>query len=492
MLKHKIHISHILLIVTFIACAGDVGLGGQRAMAMTEEEEIRIGKEAHKQILQQYRVYNNKNLQKYVQFIGQKLAEKSSRPHLKYSFIVLDSEDVNAFALPGGYIYVTRGLMAYLNSEAELAAVLGHEIGHVAARHASRQESASKVANFGTKLAAILGAMYVPGLDPSISSDLLGVGSNALLKGYGRDHELESDELGAEYLAKSGYDTQALMDVITTLKNQESYEYKLARQEGRKPRVYHGLFASHPSNDKRLKEAIENADNIKTDGPTYQGNDAYLNLINGLSFGVDARKGLVVGSNFYHGPLGYAIRFPKGWHVDNKSKVTIARNKTNSALIQISIMGADRKLSPKDYMINRLGLKGLRYEQSLTINGLAAHSGQVVVNSPYGRRLSRVTVIYFGRRAMIISSATKDGAGINRFDPVFLETAKSFRPMSRQERMAAGQKRIKIIRADENTTYKSLAAISPLQNMAEQQLRLLNGDYPLGEIEPGKMIKIIQ
>ena len=150
--------------------------------AMTEAEEIELGKEGHKQVLQQYRVYNNENLQKYVQFIGQKLAAVSSRPHLEYSFLVLDTDEVNAFALPGGFIYVTRGLMSYLKSEAELAAVLGHEVGHVAAEHPSRQEAASKVADFGTKLAAILGSMYVPGLNPNVSADLLGVGSNALLR----------------------------------------------------------------------------------------------------------------------------------------------------------------------------------------------------------------------------------------------------------------------------------------------------------------------
>lgn len=492
MLKYQTNYLRIFLIAVCAVFLGDVGLVSHQAMAMSEEEEIKIGEEAHKQILQQYRVYNNKNLQNYVDFIGQKLAEKSSRPHLDYSFLVLDSEEVNAFALPGGYIYITRGLMAYIKSEAELAAILGHEIGHIAARHASKQESASQAANLGSKLAAILGALYVPGLDPNISSDLLGIGSDALLKGYGRDHELEADELGAEYMAKSGYDTQALMDVITTLKNQESFEYRLARLEGRKPRIYHGLFASHPSNDKRLQEAIKNADKFKTDDPVYKGDGTYMNLINGLSFGVDARKGLIVGSNFYHGPLGFAIRFPEGWHVDNKSNVTTARNKTDSAIIQISIMGADRRLSPKDYMVNRLGMKGLRNGESLNIKGFPAHSGQVTVNSPYGRRLARVTVIYFGTRAVILSSATKDGGGIHRFDPVFIETAKSFRPMSRQERMLAGQKRIKIIRADENTTYKSLAANSPLMNLVEEQLRLLNNDYPLGEIEPGELIKIVE
>lgn len=488
--------THRPRIAVLLVTAGWLVLGypahGGRIMAMSETEEIAIGKEAHQQILQQYRLYRNPDLQKYVQFIGEKLAEKSARPHLDYTFLILDSEEVNAFALPGGYIYITRGLMAYLKSEAELAAVLGHEIGHVAARHAARQDTAQKAADLGTKLAAILGALYVPGLDPNVGADLLGVGSNALLKGYGRDHELEADELGAEYLAKSGYDTQAMLDVITTLKNQESYEYQLARLEGRKPRVYHGLFSTHPSNDKRLQEAVANAGQRVTDGPVYRGDDTYLNLINGMTFGQDFRQGVVVGSNFYHGPLGYAIRFPDGWLIENKANIVIAANKTNSALIQVNYMGADRRLAPRDYMTNRMGLRGLRNEQSLTINNLPAHTAQVVVNSPFGRRLARVTVVYFGNRAIILSGTTQDSGGINRFDPVFLETARSLRPMSRQERLAAGQQRIRLIQAEADATYESMAAESPLRNLAEEQLRLLNGDYPVGEIEPGEIIKIIQ
>lgn len=460
--------------------------------AMSEADEIKIGQKAHEQILQQYRVYNNQDLQKYVQFIGEKLASKSARPNLKYTFVILDSEEVNAFALPGGYIYITRGIMAYLKSEAELAAVLGHEVGHVAARHAAKQDTASKAASLGTALAAILGSMYVPGLDPSVSSDLLGVGSNALLKGYGRDQELEADALGAEYLVKSGYDSHAMLDVITTLKNQEDYEYKLARLEGRQPHIYHGLFATHPDNDQRLKEAVANADKLVAEGPVYMGDDTYLNLIDGLNFGANVREGIVIGSNFYHGPLGYAIHFPDGWYVDSKVSTVIARNKTDTALIQINYMSADRGMPPGDYMAKRLGLKGIRSGQNLTINNFPAYTGQLIVNSPFGKRLARVTVIYFGGRAIIISGITKDSGGINRYDQVFLETARSLRSMSGQERMAAGQQRIRIIKSDANTTYQSLGENSTLHNLAEEQLRLLNGDYPTGELKSGKLIKIVQ
>ena len=489
MMRKNLSMTPVMLV---LALCGWYVTGAHQVMAMTEQQEIEIGKEGNKAVLQKYRAYNNPGLQKYVNYVGNKLAEKGDRPNLKYSFLVLDTDEVNAFALPGGYIYITRGLMAYLNTEAELAAVLGHEIGHVTARHASRQESASKLADIGTTLAAILGSIYAPGLNPNISKDLLSVGSGALLSGYGRDFELEADQIGAQLLAKTGYDPHAVIDVLSTLKDQESYEFKLARLEERKPHVYHGLFASHPDNDTRLKEIIGTADKLKTDEPTYAGRDAYLNLINGLSYGQDARQGIVVGRGLYHGPLGFAMLFPGHWHIDTRSNTTQAFPETRLALIQINYFTADLRLSPRDFMANKLGFTGLRNEQDLAINGLPAHSGQAYINTPYGQRLSRVTLIYFGRRAYLITGMTKDTRGLGRYDDDFMETTKSFRPMSQAERRAARQLRIRVIQANADTSYTSLAQASPLENLAEEQLRLINEAYPNGNIKSGDAVKIIQ
>ena len=478
--------------VLVLALSAGYALAAQRAMAMTEQQEIEIGREGNKAVLQKYRVYNNPGLQKYVNYVGNKLAEKSDRPNLKYQFLLLDTDEVNAFALPGGYIYITRGLLAYLNSEAELAAVLGHEIGHVTARHAAQQESASKLADIGTTLAAILGSMYVPGLNPNISKDLLNVGSSALLSGYGRDMELQADQIGAQLLAKTGYDPHAIIDVLTTLKNQESYEFKLARLEERKPHVYHGLFASHPDNDTRLKEVVGTADKLKTDEPTYAGRDAFLNLINGLSYGQDASHGVIVGRGLYHGPLGYAMLFPRYWHIDTKRNTVQAFPESRFALLQVYYFSADRRISAADFMGKKLGYTDLRDSQDLSINGLPAHTGKAYVNTPYGKRLARVTLIYYGRRAYLIVGMTKDLRGLDRYDDDFLATVRSFRPMGQAERRAARQLRIRLIRADSGTTYQALAAQSPLENLAEEQLRLINEAYPNGTITPGETLKIIQ
>ncbi len=253
----------VLLLISIFAftllqgCATNPVTGDQDFVLMSESEEISLGAKYNEQILREMSVYPDPELAAYVDQVGQRIAKVSHRPQLNYHFTVIDTPTVNAFALPGGYIYITRGILAYLNSEAELAAVLGHEIGHVTARHSVRQQSAATATGIaGTVLGAATG---VPG-----SQDLFSVFGKAMLSGYGREQELESDRLGAQYLARSGYDPQAMLEVIGVLKNQEQFEQQRAREEKREARAYHGVFATHPDNDKRLQEVIAEADRLKT------------------------------------------------------------------------------------------------------------------------------------------------------------------------------------------------------------------------------------
>ena len=232
-------------------CAANPVTGKQDFVLMSEDAELSIGRQNNPKIIQQFGRYDDDALQAYVQKIGEKLAAVSHRPNLVYRFTVLDSQEVNAFALPGGYVYITRGLLAYLNSEAELAAVLGHEIGHVASRHGVRQQSAATAT--GLIAAIIAASTNVRG-----ANDALNALGTALVRGYGREHELEADGLGAEYLARAGYDPRAMLDVIRVLKNQESFEKQLAKKEDREPRIYHGVFARHaPAKGRHGSESSE-------------------------------------------------------------------------------------------------------------------------------------------------------------------------------------------------------------------------------------------
>ncbi len=268
------------------ACSTNPVSGKKDFSLISKDQEVQMGKQAHQDILKKQRPYNNARLQSYVNSIGQQLASKSHRSNIRYTFTVLDDPSVNAFALPGGYVYVTTGLMAYLNSEGELAGVLGHEIGHVTARHGVQQASAG----MATSVLVDLITKKAGG-----NSKMLNQLGSAMLSGYGRKHELEADRLGAEYLAGVGYSPNNMIDVIGVLKAQEVYA---ARQQGRRGGSYHGVFSSHPSNDKRLQEVVGAAKSIKSAGTRSANRDAYLKQINGLKFRISKnRTGRIVVGN---------------------------------------------------------------------------------------------------------------------------------------------------------------------------------------------------
>ena len=287
-------------------CATNPVTGGADFVMMTEEQELSLGRKADAEVRKQYGVYEDAALQAYLNRVGQKLARASHRPGISYRFTVVDSPEINAFALPGGYVYVTRGILPYLESEAELAAVVGHELGHVTARHGVRQQSAAMATGLGV---SVLGAA-IPGLGGSVAQNVADVISTAVLSSYGRDQELEADRLGAQYLARTGYDPQAMIRVVEVLKNQELFDAEVAKKEGREPRAYRGLFASHPDNETRLKEVVGEASKLARGGG-FEGEAEYRKAIDGIVWGDSPQQGIVRGNSFYHAELGFALSFPR-------------------------------------------------------------------------------------------------------------------------------------------------------------------------------------
>ena len=470
------------------SCAQNPVSGKNNFVLMSEQDEIEMGRTTHPTILKQYRRLEDPALQAYVQEIGERLAQKSHRSHLIYRFTVLDSTEVNAFALPGGYIYITRGLLAYLNSEAELAAVLGHELGHVTARHSVRQVSAAKATGLGLAIGSIL----IPELRNQGAQDLFNVLGNAWISGYGREHELESDRLGAEYLASSGYDPQAMLKVIGVLKNQEIFEKQVAKEEGREARAYHGVFASHPDNDTRLQEVVAKANSLKTSTATHLNRDALLKKLDGLTFGDSEHDGIRRANNFYHKDLGFALSFPTGWRVENLPDQLMARPPANDALLMVSTTDLNERIPPSEFMAKRLKIGQLTQGETLKINGMEGYTAIATVNTPFGRRPTRFSVVYFKNQAFIFVGSAKDEKAPNRYDGEFLQTARSLHGLTDQELRLAKALQIKIIKASTNTRYAELARTSNIQHHAEEQLRLLNGDYPNGEPVASEQIKIVE
>jgi predicted Zn-dependent protease len=469
-------------------CATNPVTGGKDVVTISEQKEIEIGRQMHPQILKQYGRFEDEQLQMYVNDIGQKIAAKSHRPDLQFTFTVLDSDEINAFALPGGYVYITRGIMAYLNSEAELVAVLGHEVGHVTARHAVRQQTGATAASVGTTLIGILtgntGLMQVADL-----------ASTALVSGYGRDMELEADSIGAQYLDRLGYDPEAMIDVVRLLKNQEQLEVKMAREEGRKPRVYHGVFSTHPDNDTRLKEVVDSAGKVKpSDASRPSNREAYLARISGLPLGPSREQGVVNGSRFYHADMGFTIAFPTGWSVQNTPDKIIGASPQKDAVLQLYVMGQPPNTGPKEFLSRNLRNIPLANPEELKVNGLPGYTAIARDDAlPWGNRgPQRYAVVYLNNLAYVFKGATRTGSALSATDPLFMSSIGTLRRLKDNEFQLAEPRRIRIIKATDGMRVEDLARNSPIKKYPVERLRLLNDLYPDKQPTPGQLVKVVQ
>ncbi len=468
----------------YSGCATNPVSGKKDFVLMTEAQEINLGKQAHQQVMKQYRPYNDPALQSYVEGLVDELGKKSHRANLVYHVTVLDSPQINAFALPGGYLYITRGIMVYMNSEAELAGVLGHELGHITARHGVRQQSAGTVAGI---LGAGVGILTGSGQ----AAQAANIGSTALIRGYGRSHELEADRLGAEYLANVGYDPQEMLNVVEILKDQEEFDKQLAKEEGREPRAYHGTFSTHPANDARLQEVVGAANNIKTAATREAGREKFLKYMDGAVLGTSEKDGVIRKNKFYHTDLNLFVEFPEGWKVDNLPDRLIAQPKTGDAQLQITVDDLNKKQTPKEYLNEQF--KGqISNGQPVQTANFQGYTGYTNLNTKGGKVPSRVAAVFQGKRIYQVLIAGKDGNALNKYDAAGLTTIKSMRQLKNAERILAKPKNIKLIRAKSGDTFASLAKRSDIATHAEEQLRLLNGMYPDGEPKAGQLIKIVQ
>ncbi|MGB9150005.1 MAG: M48 family metalloprotease [Burkholderiales bacterium] len=469
--------------VTLIAsCATNPVTGKRQLNLMSESEEIALGKQADADVKKEYGVYNDPALQAYVNEIGQKLARNSQRANLQWHFTVVDSPEINAFALPGGYIYVTRGIMAHLNSEAELAGVIGHEIGHVTARHGAQQQSQSTIAQVGAVAAEILGQVYggVQGLGEVASN----IGQAVILK-YSREHELQSDQLGADYLSRAGYNPKTMVTVIGTLKAQELAAAERGRVQGKTPQRMPDWLSSHPSNDQRLNDIV----NIAAKYPVVPGDgnrNGYLQRTGNMTFGDSREQGVSRGNNFYHDPLNFTITVPQGWKFQNSpDKLVMINAAGDAALIMASVTGAGA--NPNE-IFKAVFKPDSGQVSNTSVGGLPATSFK---GSSQGKAVQGILLAYGGQQFMFVPQA-KDDAAMQRARNEMSTALNGFHAMTPAERQAARPYNLRTVSAQRGMTFASLARNSPLGQFAEQQLRLLNGLYPSGEPTPGQLVKYVE
>ena len=471
----------LLGLLQLAGCALNPATGRSDFVMMSEREELELGQRYNEEVLKQYPRYADEKLQAYVQRVGERVARHSHRSQLNYRFTVVDSPDINAFALPGGYIYIHRGLLAYLNSEAELAAVLGHEVGHVTARHSVQQQSQSSAWN-------ILGQAVAIGTGIGAAADLTNVLGGAFVRGYGRDMELEADGLGAQYLARSGYDPQAMIEVVRVLKAQEDFARDQAAQRGEAQPAsgYHGLFDTHPDNDRRLQQVLGPARALAT-GQQEVNREVFLQHLDGLPFGDSAASGVRRGQRFYHGELGVTLGFPEGWELINRADALIGHSADQQAFIAMVLEGNPQGLSAAQLLRQRAGGQRLVDQRELQQAGLKGHSAIIP-----GSTARRVAVLLHGARAYLFVAAVRGGASLESQDARFLEVIQSFRPITAAERKLAQPLRLRMISAKPGQQMADLARQSKLPGDAEASLRLLNNLYPVGEPRPGDRLKVVR
>jgi len=487
MIRKVFSISFTIFLLAFtVSCAVNPVTKKKEFVLMSEDQELAIGRAMDPKVIAEFGLYNDPNLQDYVNNVGRKLASVSHRPELIYRFKVVDSTAINAMALPGGYIYITRGLMAYLNSEAELATVLGHEIGHVTARHAVQQITKAQSYQILSGVVSII--------RPELRqfqqiSDIIFFG---IMQGYGRKAELQADRLGIEYAYKAGYDPLAAPSFLKTLK-------LIELEEGEKG--YHGFFASHPETEDRIEEAYKKAAQLLTLGNNKlrQGREEYLSHIEGLLYGENPEEGITTGNVFKHPVLRFEITFPEGWKIENTKGAVIARKSLDKEkhlpFIQLSSEDLSKRISVVDYAKKfgkKAGFKiksgGPRY-----INGLRAYVGTAETRKlelGLGKVRIRFGIIFHEDKAYYVIGAAKPEE-YEAVEDKFESTILSFRALSRAEAAQIKPKRITIYTVKEGDTLESIFRKEKVVAKDAKEIAILNGLNPQAPLKVGEKLKLI-
>jgi len=480
---------------TFVGCASNPATGGHNVVLSSTKSEIEQSRRLYLQIIQAYGLYEDQAVQDYVNAVGQKVAKHSDLADWTFHFTVLDDDSVNAFTTGGGYVYVHRGLLTYLTSEAELASVLGHEIGHVTARHPARQQTRGVLASvLATGAAIMTGSNAV--------AQLANVGAQAWMQGYGRGNEMEADRLGMEYATKTGYRPEAMGEVFKVFRSQETFELQRAKDEGREPQIYHGIFSSHPAPDERSVQAAKGAASItdQPEGGWTDNRDAYFKMLDGMPYGSSRAQGIVRDNRFYHADMGITLAFPKGWVIENQRDRLLAYTKsktpeTRESIMQVQLKSRPEKQSPREFLLQNLRGASLARGEEIEVNGMQGYTVVTRSGSPLdgGEGPVRWVVVYRDKSAFLIAGASRSGTrGVPADDGLFMSSAQTLRNLKPSEYPLAQPYRLKIVQATEHTKFEDYAKNVPVEKYKKEELQLINGLYPNGKVHPGQYIKIVE
>ena len=459
---------------------------------ISEQEEAQLGREEHPKILEEFGgEYKEKpELTAYVSSVGQFIASTSERKDVKYTFTVLNTPDVNAFAVPGGYIYTTRGLLALANNEAELASVLGHETGHITARHTAERAGQAQQTQLGVLGATLLGAILGGQTGAELAGGAAAQYGQVRLAGYSQEQEFEADSLGVRYMKRATYDPQASATFLGALRSETQLEAKIA---GKDPNVVDdtNMLASHPRTVDRVERAIQEAGGAQPGGMLER--DIYLQKIDGIMFGDDPAQGVIKGRTFVHPTLRFAFEVPSGYKLVNLPDVvaikgpkgTLGNLTLASPQPSGSLTAALQDYDPKGNIV-------LENIQAVTINGMEAATGAAQVDTKSGSANYRAVLIRHpsGKVYEFVFLSLADLG--SRYDADFGATANSFRQINASEAAQYNKpQRIRIVTVKSGDTVQSLSKRMVVADEKEGWFRVLNGLTDSQQLQPGQKVKLV-
>lgn len=482
----KLTFRSVFLLTIFVlisSCAVNPVTGKKQVVLMSESQEIALGAQYDPSVISTFGVYESPELMNFITAEGNKMGAISHRPNLQYHFKILDSPVVNAFAVPGGYIYYTRGILAQFNNEAELMGVLGHEMGHVTARHSVSQQTKQ---TFGQVLLA--GGMVVAP-DLAQYADYAMQGMQLLFLKFSRDNEREADRLGVEYSSKIGYDANRMADFFNVLN-----KMNMDSEHAGVPT----FMSTHPDPGDRYNavRATSSEWQQKLGNTEWKVNNReYLRLIDGLVYGEDPRQGFVENNTFYHPEMKFRYPIPAGWQFENSPVQVKMAPKDGKALIAFLLSDKKTAEEAAENFVTELKVTPIE-NKKLNVNGMPAVaivSQQITQDQQNGAQSTVKFLSYFIQYNGLVFSfhGVAADADFNNYVPVFRATIEKFDKLTDAAKLNVKPKRIKIVEVPATASLGQTFKSFKVQDSQMKELALLNDIELTEQVTKGMLIKII-
>ncbi len=463
-----------------MACATNPATGRRQFNVLSEAGEVAIGRQADGQIRQEMGVYDDPAWQAYVSRIGLVMARVSHRPSLPWSFTVVDASAVNAFALPGGFIYVTRGILPFLRDEAELANIIGHEIAHVTAKHGATAYSRQQVTGIGLGVGRLLAPADQQGWFTAAEVSL-----GLLFLKHGRDAELEADQLGVGYAAGGGWNPSGMAGLLSTLGRLSA--------AGGSSRGVPNFLSTHPLPADRVEKVEGAANAARTPRATTTNAAEFTRRLDGLVWGDSREQGIIRGREFLHPILRVALRFPDGWQISNGAQQVAARPPgENAPMVMFLELVDSGGRSPAQVARARMAQAELTEVsgQTTTINGLQAFVGVFAGGTGNARQVARVAYVVHNNRMYQVAGVAREAA-FAQADGLFRSAIDSFRGLSQAEADRVQPARVDLHTVRSGETWASIASSVSKGAASANALAIMNGTTAATPPAAGARIRVV-